>query len=184
MRILQPVSEWHHAPWGPDRSRRVRIMHRVADLLHAFMASALLERPLIFGDRRRVHMADGVNLNDTLFNVSSGEIHLERDVFFGHRVMLLAGTHDVRAGAARGRAIPRDGYDIVVEEGAWIASGAIVTGPCRIGAYAVVAAGAVVRDDVAPYTMVAGVPARPVGNLPRPDATDVDQVPRDHARAL
>ncbi|MEY2443252.1 MAG: hypothetical protein QOJ46_2678, partial [bacterium] len=50
-------------------------------------------------------------------------------------------------------------------EGAWIGSGAIVLGPCRIGAHAVVAAGAVVTEDVAPETLVAGVPARTVRSL-------------------
>jgi acetyltransferase-like isoleucine patch superfamily enzyme len=43
-----------------------------------------------------------------------------------------------------------------------------VLGPCRIGDHAVVAAGALVKDDVPPYAIVAGVPARVVGSV-RPD---------------
>jgi acetyltransferase-like isoleucine patch superfamily enzyme len=164
MRLLQAFEEWHHAPWGRDRPLRLRIRLRIADVLHGLLAPALLERPLIFGDRRRVSIAEGVNLNDALLNVSSGDIRLERNVFLGHRVMLLAGTHDTGpTGAARKRAIPRIGHDIVIEEGAWIASGVIVTGPCRIGAHAIVGAGAVVRSDVPAGAKVAGVPAREVG---------------------
>ncbi|MFT4034161.1 MAG: hypothetical protein QM679_01140 [Patulibacter sp.] len=53
--------------------------------------------------------------------------------------------------------------------GAWVAAGAIVLGPCVIGENAVVAAGAVVTGDVAPYTVVAGVPAKPVRRLERPE---------------
>jgi serine acetyltransferase len=40
-----------------------------------------------------------------------------------------------------------------------------VLGPCRIGADAVVAAGAVVNVDVPAGAIAAGVPARPVGQI-------------------
>jgi len=77
--------------------------------------------------------------------------------------------HDIALrGRERQRAIPPDGRDIYVEEGAWIGTGAMVLGPCRIGAHAVVAGGAVVTADVAPGTLVAGVPARVLRSLPDP----------------
>lgn len=44
----------------------------------------------------------------------------------------------------------------------WIGHGAIVRPDVAVGAGAVVAAGAVVTRDVAPYTIVAGVPAEPL----------------------
>jgi len=44
----------------------------------------------------------------------------------------------------------------------WIGHGAMVMPEVRLGHGAVVAAGAVVTRDVAPYTVVAGVPARPL----------------------
>ncbi len=44
----------------------------------------------------------------------------------------------------------------------WIGHGAIVRPEISLGAGAVVAAGAVVTRDVAPYMIVAGVPARPL----------------------
>jgi len=62
---------------------------------------------------------------------------------------------------------------ITVEDDVWIGAGAIVTDGVRIGQGAVVAAGAVVTRDVAPHTVVAGVPARVVktitGDDPPPD---------------
>jgi UDP-2-acetamido-3-amino-2,3-dideoxy-glucuronate N-acetyltransferase len=50
-----------------------------------------------------------------------------------------------------------------VERGASIGANATIVCGCRIGAFAFVAAGAVVTHDVAPYALVAGVPARRIG---------------------
>jgi acetyltransferase-like isoleucine patch superfamily enzyme len=80
--------------------------------------------------------------------------------------MLLTGVHHVEVlGVDRQLAVPKSGRDIVVEEGAWVASGAIVLGPCRIGRDAVVAAGAVVTKDVPSRAIVAGNPAALVGRV-------------------
>jgi serine acetyltransferase len=48
----------------------------------------------------------------------------------------------------------------VVEDDAWIGAGAILTDGVRVGRGAVVAAGAVVTQDVPPHTVAGGVPAR------------------------
>lgn len=62
-----------------------------------------------------------------------------------------------------------EGYDRkVVEVGAdcWIGTNALLVAsskPLKIGVGAIVAAGAVVTKDVAPYSIVAGVPAREIG---------------------
>ena len=57
-------------------------------------------------------------------------------------------------------AIPTIGQDIVIGNGAWIGTNAVILGPCIIGDHAVVAAGAVVTKDVPAYAIVAGVPAK------------------------
>jgi acetyltransferase-like isoleucine patch superfamily enzyme len=49
---------------------------------------------------------------------------------------------------------------VVVEAGADIGMNASILPGVRIGAHAIVGAGAVVTEDVSPYTIVAGVPAR------------------------
>ena len=51
----------------------------------------------------------------------------------------------------------------------WIGSAAQVMQGVSVGDGAVVAAGAVVTRDVAPYAIVAGVPARPIGERFPPD---------------
>lgn len=54
---------------------------------------------------------------------------------------------------------------VVVKDGVWICSGAIINPGVIIGEGAVVAAGAVVNDNVDPYTVVGGVPAKLLKNL-------------------
>lgn len=54
----------------------------------------------------------------------------------------------------------------------WIGHGAIVRPEVTVGAGAVVAAGAVVTRDVAPYMIVAGVPAVPLRARFAPDIAD------------
>ena len=57
------------------------------------------------------------------------------------------------------------GAAIVIEDNVWVASKAIILKGVRIGEGAVIAAGAVVTKDVAPYTLVGGVPAKLIKSL-------------------
>jgi acetyltransferase-like isoleucine patch superfamily enzyme len=54
---------------------------------------------------------------------------------------------------------------VLIEDGAYIGAGAMVLHGAHIGRCAVIAAGAVVLADVPAYTVVAGVPARPIKQI-------------------
>jgi maltose O-acetyltransferase len=54
------------------------------------------------------------------------------------------------------------GGDVIIEDYAWIASRVIILPGVHIGKGAVCAAGAVVTRDVEPFTVVGGVPAKPI----------------------
>jgi acetyltransferase-like isoleucine patch superfamily enzyme len=128
-----------------------------------------LFRPIVYGDPERLHIASTAIVNNALFNLSSGEITVGEYAFFGHNVSVLTGTHDFTTfGAERQVAVPKSGRDVVIEEGAWVSSNAIVVAPCRIGAHAVVGVGSLVLRDVEPYTIVAGNPAKVIRTIPRP----------------
>jgi acetyltransferase-like isoleucine patch superfamily enzyme len=132
----------------------------------------LLYRYLVHGDRSRLHIDPTAVVNDALFNLSSGEITVGPYAFFGHRVAVLTGTHDFsKFGRERQTAIPKGGRDVVIGEGAWLASLVLVLGPCRIGPHAVVAAGSLVIRDVEPYTVVAGQPARLLRRIEPPSSS-------------
>ena len=52
---------------------------------------------------------------------------------------------------------------ITIDSDVWIGAGSVVTDGVHIGQGAVVASGAVVAKDVAPYSIVGGVPAKVIG---------------------
>ena len=145
-----------------------------------------LHKPLIYGDPTRLHLAPTAIVNNALFNLSSGDITVGDYAFFGHSVSVLTGTHDwTKFGAERQVAVPTTGRDVVIEEGAWVSSNAVVVGPCRIGAHSVVGVGSLVLKDVDPYTIVAGSPAKVMRTIPRPVAPETAQAdPEAAAGAL
>jgi acetyltransferase-like isoleucine patch superfamily enzyme len=66
----------------------------------------------------------------------------------------------------------------VLGDHVFVGAGAVILMGVTIGEGAVIGAGAVVTSDVAPYTVVAGVPARPTASVVVRDA-QVDFVPAE-----
>lgn len=50
--------------------------------------------------------------------------------------------------------------DLIIEENCWIGFGVIIVKPVRVGRGSIVAAGSVVLEDIPPFSVVAGNPAR------------------------
>ncbi|HVZ19681.1 MAG TPA: acyltransferase, partial [Vicinamibacterales bacterium] len=91
-------------------------------------------------------------------------VTIEDGVFVGHGVMFINDIHP-RAVNADGSLQTDADWTLVetrVEAGASIGSNATIMGGVTIGRGACVGAGAVVVKDVAPFSTVAGVPARPL----------------------
>lgn len=153
---------------GDDPRVRSRLTELLAPLVEELVEKALseqmpdpLETMLVFGDADRLDIHPTAKVNNALFNLSSGRVTVGEYSFFGHGVSVLTGSHDVEQfGEDRQDAIPREGHDVEIGTGVWVASNATVIGPCRIGDHAVVGVGSIVLDDVDPYTIVAGNPAK------------------------
>ncbi|MFT3925214.1 MAG: acyltransferase [Myxococcales bacterium] len=94
-----------------------------------------------------------------------GEVRIGDRVNIGHDCLFVTVDHEIdsewrRAGSPTQKAV-------VIEDGAWIASRVTLLPGVTIGRGAVVAAGAIVASDVAANTLVGGVPARLIRELPR-----------------
>lgn len=90
-----------------------------------------------------------------------GGISIGRDVNVSGFARLITGTHDVRSPTFAGSFAP-----VVLRDRVWVATGATVLAGVTMGEGSVAAAGAMVVTDVDPFTMVAGVPAKPVAERP------------------
>ncbi len=90
---------------------------------------------------------------------------VEAGVFIGPAVVF-TNDHNPRAVNPNGSAKSASDWDpvgVTVAEGASIGARAVCVAPVSIGKWAMVAAGAVVIDDVPDFALVAGVPARRIG---------------------
>jgi acetyltransferase-like isoleucine patch superfamily enzyme len=85
-------------------------------------------------------------------------ISIGRNVNFSSEVMVWTMQHDYNCPY-----FSPTGGPVIIGDFAWISVRAIILPNITIGEGAVVAAGAVVTSDVAPYTIVGGVPAKVIG---------------------
>lgn len=114
-----------------------------------------------FNNKRRLKLAKTAVINNAFLNVNSGDIYIEDYVFFGHNVSIITGTHDYnKFDFDRIITSPANGNDITIKRWVWIGAGATILWPCIIGEHSVVAAGAIVKQDIPPYEIWWGVPAR------------------------
>ena len=108
------------------------------------------------------HVSIGVNAR---FWTTRAKIYIEDYALFGPDVTIITGDH--RKDVIGKHIIElkdadkteEDDQDVVIGKGAWIGAGTIILKGVHIGEDAIIAAGSVVTKDVAPYTVVGGVPA-------------------------
>lgn len=120
-----------------------------------------------FGDPKTPIMGKNVTINGfrpPVFDCQE-QITIGDDVFFGHDVFLLTGSHDYTK-FGHERQVTRVCKPITIKEGAWIASRATILGGVTIGKHAVIMAGAVVHDNIPDYAVAGGVPARVIKYIP------------------
>lgn len=120
---------------------------------------------------RGAYIGPGVVLGDNVKIQNNAQVHaparLGDGVFVGPAAVL---TNDrtpraVTPDGARKTATDWTAVGVTVAEGASIGAHAVCVAPVRIGGWAMVAAGAVVTRDVPDFAIVAGVPARIVGDV-------------------
>lgn len=121
---------------------------------------------LYANDSGYVQIGDDCDVNTNVqIGAASGRIIMGNHVMIAANVVLRAANH----GMARGipmkhqRSIPGE---IQIEDDVWIGSNAVITADVVLARGTVVGAGAVVTHSTEPYSIVAGVPARKIGERP------------------
>ena len=146
--------------------------------------TAIVDEGAVVGDGSRIwhfthvcsgaHIGANVSLGQNVFvankvTIGSGtkiqnnvsiydNVTIEEDVFCGPS-MVFTNVINPRAFVER----KNEYHDTLVKRGASLGANCTIVCGVEVGEYAFVAAGAVVTQDVKPFSMVAGVPARPIG---------------------
>ncbi len=116
----------------------------------------------------RVSFGRHVSLNEWVYIDGFGGVTVGNDVRIAHRASILSSDHrfDQRSVPIRKQGLKRAAT--CIGDDVWIGAGAVILPGVTLGQGAIVAAGAVVNDDVAPYSIVGGVPARVIGTRGNP----------------
>ena len=117
-------------------------------------------------------------INASVLLDASAEIVIGDRVAIAQAVKLITNTHEF--GPPWSRAGTNVSFPISVGSGSWIGTGAIILPGVTIGTGCIVAAGAVVARDVPANTLVGGVPARFLRDLPDEAQTEAARTSRSH----
>jgi maltose O-acetyltransferase len=151
------LHRFNHAPTDEARLTALR------DLLGSLGPNAMIEPPFFCTYGRNTYLGPGSYLNFSCTILDNAPVRIGGQVMVGPNVQFYTAAHPLDAeprlkGLETAKAI-------TVEERVWIGGGAIILPGVTIGHNAVVGAGAVVTKNVAPYTVVAGNPAKVIKEI-------------------
>lgn len=115
---------------------------------------------------RRAHLSSKIRLGD---NSGIGDycyiqdpVEIGKNVMIAPNVALIAANHNYERVDVPMNQQGEHEKRIVIEDDVWIGYRAIVLEGVSVGRGAIIGAGAVVTKNVAPYTIVGGIPAREI----------------------
>ncbi len=109
-----------------------------------------------------VQIGKGSVINRDVLLDGRSTLHIGNSVSISESTLIFTLEHDPNSPTFAQR-----GGTVQIHDYVFVGSRATILPGITVGEGAVVAAGAVVTRDVAPYTIVAGVPARPIGERRR-----------------
>lgn len=112
-----------------------------------------------------IHIGENFVGNFNLTILDEAEVTIGDNVFIGPNVTICTiihslDPHERNEGIMRARAVR-------IKDNVWIAANVVILPGVTVGEGAVIGAGSVVTKDVAPFTLVAGNPAREIKKIPR-----------------
>lgn len=108
---------------------------------------------------QNVFLGENVFFNRGVFLTARAPIQIGNNVLVGPYTVINSGNHIYSQKEIAINLQGHDIKDIIIDDDVWIGAQCTILKGVHIGKGAVVAAGSVVTKDVAPFTVVAGIPA-------------------------
>ncbi len=163
MRLLQKILLTHERFWRKVR-RRLRGRY-LSYVLGAMGKNCQICDGVIITDPEYTFIGNRVKMNEGVilltFDLNS-TITIGDDVTLSYGVNVITGGLDLSDGIRHDKHVMAS---VTIEDRAWIGAKAILLSCITIGHGSVVAAGSLVNQDVAPNTIVAGIPAKVIKTL-------------------
>ena len=105
-------------------------------------------------------IGNNVGIAQNCFIQVRGRVKIGNDVIIGPGVSIFSENHNFTDPGLPVSAQGETRKGVIIEDGAWIGTRAIILDGVRVGKNSVVAAGSVVNRDVPQFAVVGGVPAR------------------------
>jgi acetyltransferase-like isoleucine patch superfamily enzyme len=120
-------------------------------------------------DEPRLIIGDNTRVSDRVSIFVGKEVRIGKNCIISSALILDNASHPTDAVSRRNNESVRldEIEPVIIEDDAWLARGSMVMKGVRVGRGAIVAAGAVVTQNVESYTIVAGNPAKKVAEVPR-----------------
>lgn len=124
-------------------------------------ASTIIFVPFYTNFGQFITIGKNVFINHACSFLDMGGITIEDNVLIGPKVNLITENHPLNPDDRKALICK----PIVIKRNAWIGAAATILSGVTIGENSIVAAGAVVTADVAPNSIVGGVPAKYIKNI-------------------
>jgi acetyltransferase-like isoleucine patch superfamily enzyme len=109
---------------------------------------------------RNLVVEDDVDLSKDVLITTMGGVFIGERALIGYRTQILSANHEIPPIGER-ITVSGDKYaKVTIGKDAWIGANCVILPGATIGEGAIVGAGSVVSKDVAPYSIVGGVPAK------------------------
>ncbi|OQV19768.1 putative maltose O-acetyltransferase [Hypsibius exemplaris] len=137
------------------------------DLLGTKETGVWIEPPFYCDYGSNIHMGEATYVNVNCTFLDGAPIRIGKRCFFGPKVSIYTNTHPIDPYE---RALGDYSKPVTIGDDCWVGGSAIILPGITIGEGSTIGAGSVVTKDVAPYTIVAGNPARKIKDVPRIDS--------------
>ncbi|HTV72433.1 MAG TPA: acyltransferase, partial [Candidatus Acidoferrales bacterium] len=127
---------------------------------------SFIERSMSFRNPQNIEIGERVIFGpfDLLWASDNARLVIEDEVLFAPHVKIFTSNHGVHDLHTPINEQPEIERSVRICRGVWLGTNSVILSGVTVGEGAVVAAGAVVNRDVAPYDIVGGVPARRIGS--------------------